>query len=482
MGNLGARLLQEITSGGEEAELLAQALGMAGDETQASGEAEEDPEIRQTPWPDPPAEEAYHGLAGEIVLAIEPHTEADPVGLLGQFLVAFGNCVGRNAFFQVEADKHFGNLYCCLVGATAKARKGTSWGHIRRLFEIADPDWLSNCIASGLSSGEGLVWAIRDPIPSREDPEVLEDPGVSDKRLLIFEGELASVLAVLKRQGNNLSAIIRDLWDRGSARSLTKNSPSKVTGGHVSIIAHVTKAEVTRHLDTTEVANGLANRFIWLCVRRSKCLPLGGNISDVDFQPLLDRLKKAIEFGRNAGQVSFSETAQKAWCTAYQKLSEDRPGMLGAVTARAEAQVLRLSLLYALLDLSPTIRVEHLRAALALWEYAKASAEFIFGNRLGDPVADEILKALRETPLGLTRTDIYSGLFSRHVPKKRIADALETLLGAGLVKMEKEPGGEGRPKERWLAVNAQFLRSFCRPKTLAAQVNALNALNAQGNF
>jgi hypothetical protein len=44
----------------------------------------------EDPWPDPPDGAAYHGLAGDVVRAIGPHSEADPVALLVQLLVAFG--------------------------------------------------------------------------------------------------------------------------------------------------------------------------------------------------------------------------------------------------------------------------------------------------------------------------------------------------------------------------------------------------------
>lgn len=79
-------------------------------------------------WPAPIAEAAYHGLAGEVVRTIEPHTEADPVALLVQFLAAFGSCLGRGPHYQVEGDAHHANLYAVLVGDSSKARKGTSWG------------------------------------------------------------------------------------------------------------------------------------------------------------------------------------------------------------------------------------------------------------------------------------------------------------------------------------------------------------------
>lgn len=67
--------------------------------------------------------------------------------------------------------------------------------------------------------------------------------------------------------------------------------------------------------------------------------------------------------------------------------------------------MLRLSALYTVLDCSTLIRPAHLTAALALWDYAEASARRIFGRRLGPPVADVILEGLR-TPGPMTETAI----------------------------------------------------------------------------
>jgi hypothetical protein len=92
------------------------------------------------PWPDALGEEAYYGLAGEIVRTIEPHSEADPVALLVQLLIAVGNLVGSSAYFLAEADRHCGNLFATLVGTTSKGRKGSSWGQIRRLMDLVAPD------------------------------------------------------------------------------------------------------------------------------------------------------------------------------------------------------------------------------------------------------------------------------------------------------------------------------------------------------
>ena len=107
-------------------------------------------------WPAAPAEIAYHGPLGELVHQLEPHTEADPVAVLTQLLVTFGNAIGRTPYVSVEADRHYPNLFSVLVGDTSKARKGTSWGQARRVTSEVDESWESR-IMGGLSSGEGLI-------------------------------------------------------------------------------------------------------------------------------------------------------------------------------------------------------------------------------------------------------------------------------------------------------------------------------------
>jgi hypothetical protein len=426
-------------------------------------DAHPEPEIvsRTVPWPEPLKEQAFHGVIGELAQAIDPHTEADQAAILIQSLVAFGNMVGRGAFFRVEADHHFGNLFAVIVGPTAKGRKGTSWGHIRRVNELVDPEWAQTRTLSGLSSGEGVIWSVRDPIEKQEPVRehrrvvdyqtVVDDPGVSDKRVLLIEAEFSSPLRVMEREGNTLSAVLRDAWDTGTLRTLTKNSPARATGACISIIGHITKNELLRNLTSTETANGFANRILWLCARRSKVLPEGGHIEDVNLSPIVAQLKQAVNFGQSAGELKRDEAARRAWCAVYEQLSEGKPGLLGSVTSRAEAQVVRLSLLYALLDCSPIIRAEHLEAALAVWDYCEASAKYVFGDALGDPVADAILAALTATTEGLTRTDI-AGLFGRNKSAREIDGALAAIEGMGRANRQTEKTG-GRPVERWKMVN-----------------------------
>ncbi len=412
-------------------------------------------------WPDPPAAAAFHGLAGEIVRTIEPHSEGDPAALLVSTLVAFGNACGRAAGFRVEGDFHATNLYAVVVGDTAKGRKGTSWGQVRRLFELADPEWTAERTAGGLTSGEGLIYHVRDPQskqvavkekgkPTGESIEEVVDEGVVDKRLLVFEGEFAQVLKVMGRDGNTLSPVIRDFWDRGDVRTLSKNSPLRATGALISILAHVTARELRRGLTATEVANGFANRFLFVCARRSKLIPEGGSLSDDELRLLADQLRDAIRFAGVQGTLERDDAARKLWAEVYGELSDGRPGLLGAATSRAEAQVGRLAVLYALLDQSSQVRVEHLSAALGHWDYCHRSAAHVFGNALGDPLADELLERLRAArENGLTRTQIRDAL-GRHRSGAEIDCALGHLEQLGLVRRQVETTG-GRPAERWWA-------------------------------
>ena len=224
--------------------------------------------------------EALYGLAGEIVTAIGPTAEADAVAVLTNVLASFGNVIGPTPYARVEETQHHLNLFVVEVGDTSKGRKGTAWSTPRKMFRDVDCDWADKRITGGLSSGEGLVYNVRDPRtqtkPIREDgktvgyEDVLVDKGEDDKRLLLVEEEFSQALKVMSREGNILSPIIRQAWDHGNLRSLTKNDPNRATGAHISIIAHITRGELLRHLGETEQTNGFANRFCWLLVARSK--------------------------------------------------------------------------------------------------------------------------------------------------------------------------------------------------------------------
>jgi hypothetical protein len=171
-------------------------------------------------------------------------------------------------------------------------------------------------------------------------------------------------------------------------------------------------------------------------------------------QSLGERMKKAVGYASNTGRVKMTPAARTQWEAVYPALSAAQPGLLGAVTARAEAQAIRLALVYALLDGAEYIDVVHLWAALAIWEYCEASASRIFGSLLGDPVADEIQLALHQAgSVGMTRTAIRD-LFGRHRSSDRIGTALALLATKRRARPETKQTG-GRPVEVWFATEGR---------------------------
>lgn len=389
-------------------------------------------------WPEPPGEAAYHGLPGEIVKRIAPHTEADPAALLTQLLVACGMLIGRDAFFQIEATRHYPNEFLVLVGSSAKARKGSSFDHVARLLGQADPAFSSR-LSTGLSSGEGLIWTVRDPQG--------HDPGTLDKRLLVIEPEFATVLKSTGRELSTLSPTLRSAWDGRPLALLTRTAPARATDTHISIIGHVTQAELRHHTTTVEIANGFLNRFIFAAVRRVRLLPEGGCPDPLRGSGLVRYLTSVLTHARTTGQITLTAQARELWWQIYPQLTQPTDGLTGQLTARAEAHVIRLALLYTLLDGERKITPEHLNAALALWDYAHRSAAWALDHATGDPLAEQIHTALSKAPSGLTRTQIRD-LCQRNLPVQRIEQALHALAAAGRAQQQQAPTA-GRPAELW---------------------------------
>jgi hypothetical protein len=220
------------------------------------------------------------------------------------------------------------------------------------------------------------------------------------------------------------------------------------------------------------MVNGYANRFLFACVRRGQLLPHGGMPNDKTVAMLGQWVAEALAKARAYERVTMTTAAAQRWAGIYKELSTEQPGLLGAITARAEAQTLRLALVYALIDSAGdvwepaemrchpgskgAIDVVHLEAALAVWRFCEASARIIFGDTVGDPVADEILRALRACLVtGMTRTDLYHQFRHAYGSATAIGAALTRLQQLGKVRCERVAStGPGRPSETWFATAA----------------------------
>jgi hypothetical protein len=151
------------------------------------------------------------------------------------------------------------------------------------------------------------------------------------------------------------------------------------TGAHACIIGHITQHELLRALTVNDRANGFANRYLLALVQQSKFIPSGKGTPSEILEPFFVRFARTLERARTRGLMARDQETETLWASVYRKLAEVPQGLTGAILARGAAQVLRLSLIYALLDeaevnrTDTAIRAPHLMAALAVWDYCKTS-------------------------------------------------------------------------------------------------------------
>jgi Protein of unknown function (DUF3987) len=386
---------------------------------------------------------ALYGLAGAVVNAIEPETEADKAALLFTLLTRAGAMIGHGPFLRVGRQMHTPRLFTVIVGDSATSRKGTSYSEITAVLEKADTELVDTTHVSGLSTGEGLIAHLHD----REDGKPVE------KRVLDYEPEFVRILNVCARDNATLSAIMRQGWDGVTLRVMTRNNPLHAKNAFIAFLGHITQEELTPKLTSIETANGFANRMLFVFVTRSKLLADGGYLPPETIETLGERVRTMLDAARKIGEVRRST----AFAAAYKELYEERKaflgesGLFGALTARGDANTLRLSLHHCLLNGADTLQLEHLVAGYAAWKYVEDSERYIFGRKLGDDTQQRLLDELRAVhPEGLDKTQQHN-LFGRNASAAKLNDAREKLLARNLVA-EKIEATDGRSRSVLVAV------------------------------
>lgn len=417
-------------------------------------------------WPKPIGEAGMYGIAGEFVDLVERHTEGDRNAILLAFLTYAGNLLGRQYYVNTGADRQCGNLYLCVVGATATGRKGSAISAAETFFTHGDETLRLPKVINGVSSGEGVIAQVRDPKIRQEKnketgefKEVVVDAGVKDKRVLFCLSEFQQYIASMRRQDSILASVIRQAWDKGAIASPSKNNEVISTEAYISMVATISKEELLQEMTATDAHNGTLNRFLYACAQRSRLLPEGGEFEALyesdEWKKLQSRFKKNIQnpIG-TALSINRDDDTQDEWGRnresdhgLYRTLSQPRIGLWGAITARAAQQVIRLSLICAKINGHFQIQGDDQAAAYEYWRYCDDSTKYIFGNRVQDPRAGRILNTLRELPNGLSRKQMHE---LWHEAAADLDDSLAWLSEMGLIYCQTEKTA-GRPAERWFA-------------------------------
>lgn len=441
---------QGLVPEAEQRELMERIVGMPEPRPEPPSS---DPEAS---WPEPPGEAAYHGILGEIVAAVAPTTEADPVGILGTLLVMFGAaCGGHRSFYQGSRQRT--DLFVLLAGATGfGGRKGTildvSRGAMNRAYPDLDGLWLV-----GVASGEAIAGhLIREAAKAETARRPAED------RVLIVEPEFGRLLTVMSREGNTVSPILRNAWDGVPLGHARARDESLVTVHHVSLIGHVTPTELRAKLTAVDSANGFANRLLILAVRRARIVPFP-QPPDALVTPYIVPLRRAIDEAHDPGELEFDERARERWESFYVSLAATpRLGLSGAVTGRHEAQVARLALVYALADRSPAIGEAHLEAAIEVAEYARRSAVHVLGDSTGNRHADALRDLLSRGEIAWRDARTELGLRTA----ADLSEAVAVLVDAGIAQVVEVPrAGGGRPRRVIRANDAKDAKGLGAART-----------------
>lgn len=416
--------------------------------------------------------EGFPDLLRAIVDAACASSEAHPVAVASNVLALFCCAIGRVAFQRIGDATIHARPYFLVVGKSGKSRKGTAEHTPREVFRRADAilrqrhstDDRLRIHAGGLSTGEGVAWAIRDPREPDEKTGKGGDLGVNDKRLAVIESEFANVLAQVKREGNILSSTIRNLWDGRDIEPLTKTSQLTATRPHVVIIGHITGYEVREKSTENDAANGLLNRFVVVAVHRPKLVPLPEPTPDVVLDALAVRLADVIDSAtqgnphdNNTHEVLLTAEARNLWCELYPAITRDREGLAGSLMARSEVYCRMLAMVFALMDRRSDIEPGDLLSAMAWIEYWHQSITYVFLTGEADTELDDFTKGVLAQVTD--RPGVKLSELQEHWKRKRIPEvkaALETLLNLAppLIEMRRDANTGGRVAQRYYPASA----------------------------
>lgn len=240
------------------------------------------------------------------------------------------------------------------------------------------------------------------------------------------EGELSNVFKLLSDGKQKAGETIRNAWDSkpvynlvagksddGEHKSLLCKNP------HISIIGSSTPALTKSTLPIGASTSGDGNRFIWCYTKRHQIIPRppepiewhtviierGGYSVN-----LLEYLLDVVKHGKNGGKwrvVPLVQPAKKFWDALYLRMENDpATDFLGGMTSRAAAHIRRIATILALMDNETAVRVDHLKAAVAIWEYSLDSARYIFTACTLDQA--KILRAAQDAgATGVTGTEVH---------------------------------------------------------------------------
>ena len=415
---------------------IAAAASIFADDDSANGSPDTH---RNAPQPDPVC---LYGLVGDVARAGSEGTEANPYAIAANFMAYLSCAIGRGPYLPIGNTWHHARLYVLHIGRSGRGRKGDAVSLVnrldtalRQLREAAAPP----VHRGGLSSREGLVSLFHDGYKNGKQ----EIPAIQDKRLWVVESEFANVLHQGRRQGNTLSAALRDCWDGVCLKPATKSNRLYASHPHLCLSGAISPSELLALMRARELTNGFANRFLMIWAERERIVPFPAATPQETVDALATRILDVLNFvqaerveDRDHLPVGLTTQAQSLYSQLYRgELIDDSAGeRVTALLERRAPMLLRLAMIFALCDLRTQIDVHHIRAAMGWIRHGVESAKFVFVKAADvaesvrtNAAVKKIVDFLRVKGQS-TRWQITSECFQGHASKSIIDAALERLL------------------------------------------------------
>lgn len=416
---------------------------------------------RNAPQPD---HTCLYGLIGDVARAGSEGTETNAHAIAANFMAYLSCAIGRSVYLPIGNTRHHTRLFCLHIGRSGRGRKGDAVSLVLRIdaaLRAIDDAFAPQIHRGGLSTREGLAALIHDGYrQGRQDI-----PAIEDKRLWVVESEFANVLHQGRRDGNTLSAALRDCWDGIDLKPATKSNRVYASDPHVCLSGAISPSELRGLMSAREMSNGFANRFLMIWAERVRMLPFPKETPQAVVEHLARRTLEVLAFvradhhdEREHLKMELSPRAQWRYAQLYRGELHDGvdDGAIGALLERSAPMLLRLAMLMALTDLQTRIEAQHIDAAMAWIRHATASVRFVFVSAAEDArlsqvvdLSNRVLSFLNERGQA-TRSQISSECFRGKMPKARIDASLEHLLASTPPKItvqwgERADGAPGAP-------------------------------------
>jgi hypothetical protein len=400
-----------------------------------------------------PHDGCLYGLVGEVArAACAANKEVNPHAAALAFMTVLAAGLGRGCYLAIGDDWHHPRLFALHAGRSGRGRKGTSTKLATRIARAMDerhPDVAFQRHSGGLSSREGLVMKIHDGY--KEGKSEVEP--IHDKRLWILESEFANTLHQTGREGNTLSAALRDAWDGTSIKPATKTAPVYASKPHINLLGHITPSELVDMMKSRELSNGFANRFMMIWAEQGELDPFPSYTPKETIDALADRLADVLRFAqadrfadRDHTRLQLDPEAAKRYAALYRGEFQDRSGgeLVTGLLVRRAPYLLRLAMLFALTDKAVTIEVRHLESALHWVRFWADSVRYIFASAAQEAAFEKTQDAAQRiiTFLGergeATRTQLTRECFMGRVSRDVLDAAIDDLLKASPPAIEVE--------------------------------------------